>query len=77
MYALLQRASQRFYPCSVKTDGRSYRLQEEIVNHPGSASVVLPDLGVTFQHCHKYIGFLPNFHRTFPITPELVVPRKK
>jgi len=39
--ALLQRAPERFYPSSVKTDGRSYGLWEEIVNHPGSASVVL------------------------------------
>lgn len=61
----------------MKTGGCSYLLQEEIVNHPGSASVVLLELGVTFQCCRKYVGLLPGFHQTFPITPELAVPPKK
>lgn len=38
---------------------------------------VLPEFGVTFQCCCRYIGFLPNFHHAFPITMELVGPREK
>lgn len=44
MCVLLQRTPEWFYPWSVKTDGHGYRLQEEIVTHPGSASLVLPEL---------------------------------
>lgn len=32
------------------------------VDNPRSASTVLLLLGVNFQCCHKYLGFLPNFH---------------
>lgn len=44
MCVLLQRTPEWFYPCSVKTDGHSSWQQEEIVTHPGSASLVLPEL---------------------------------
>lgn len=40
----LQRTPEWFYPCSVKTDLQGYWLQKEIVTHPGSASLVLPEL---------------------------------
>lgn len=58
----------------MKTDGRSYNLQEEFVKHPGSASTMLLELGVTFRRCRKYVvEFISNFDQTFLITPELVV----
>lgn len=76
MCMLLQRTPEWLYPCSVKTDSRDYRLQEEIVTHQAGQAWCCRSW-VTFQHCCKHNGLLPNFHQTFSITLEFAVPQKK